>query len=324
MVGWLAVVALSVHPSVFADGVKSQEDSISTSSWSLLVKASAESLVDSLAVLGVRPDATPGYDPAYDTPRPPDPPTDYIKIYFPHSGDDWPSLLGTKWMIDINNPQSPEWLLIVESSVSGVQVTLSWDTSGINSLPMGYSIMVFDSQASVSFNLRSQNTYSFLYSGVRKFFIWIDIGSTMIDVTPRWNLISLPVDPQNPLKSIVFANAISDAFYYDDGYITADSLEAGKGYWVKYDDAESVYLFGLGVPQLSIPLAEGWNLIGVVDHDIPAPSGGILITDFFGYDGSYYASDTLRPGKGYWIKASSNGNLDLESTPVSVSRSRDN
>lgn len=311
----LAFLILSAPAQSSADGGKIYDDTLSISSWSVLLKASAQSLVDSLAMLGVRPDATPGYDPADDAPRPPDPPTDYVKVYFPHSGGDWPSLLGNKWMIDISHPQSPEWLMMVESSISGIQVTLSWDTSGINSLPVGYSIMVFDSQASVSFNLRSQSTYSFLYSGVRKFFVWIDIGFTVIDVNPRWNLVSLPVDPQNPLKSSIFVNAVSDAFYYDDGYITADTLEAGKGYWIKYDNAGLVYLFGLSVSSLSVPLTEGWNLIGVIDVEIPAPAGGILVSDFFGYDGGYYSADTLKPGKGYWIKASSSGFINLEFAP---------
>ena len=320
IIGWLTLLMLSVHPVILTNNLKVQDDSLSLSSWSLLIKASAESLIDSLAVMGVRPDATPGYDAAYDTPRPPDPPTDNIKVFFPHSGDDWPVFLGNKWMIDFTSPESPEWLMSVESSISGIQVTLSWDTTGINHLPIGYSIMVHDSQAAVTFNFRSQDSYSFLYSGVRKFYIWIDIGFTTIELTPRWNMVSLPVDPQNPLKSNIFPNAVSDAFYYDGGYLSAESLEAGKGYWIKYDAAVSVYLYGLSVSTLSVPLVEGWNLIGVVDHDVPAPVGGILLTDFFGYDGSYYASDTLKPGKAYWIKSSANGILDLGSGSVAIKR----
>jgi len=305
--------ALGAPVSGTAGSGKILGDTVSISSWEVLLKASAQSLVDSLAILGVKPDATPGYDPAYDAPRPPDPPTDYVKVYFPHSGGDWPSILGNKWMIDVCSPQSPEWLMIVESSVGSIQVTLSWDTSGINSLPAGYSIMVYDSQASASFNLRSRNSYTFLYSGERKFSVWIDIGFTVIDISPRWNMISLPVHPENPSKSALFPDAVSDAFYYDGGYVTADTLEAGKGYWIKYDNAGLVYLSGLSVSTLNVPLKEGWNLIGVIDVEIPAPSGGVLVSDFFGYDGGYYSADTLKPGKGYWIKSSENGFINLES-----------
>ena len=42
--------------------------------------------------------------------------------------------------------------------------------------------------------------------------------------------------------------------------------------------------------------------------------GGIVASQFFGYDGGYYTTDSIRPGKGYWVKVKENGKLILSSS----------
>ena len=82
---------------------------------------------------------------------------------------------------------------------------------------------------------------------------------------------------------------------------------------MKLPAAISQVISGAPLPSLSILLNAGWNLIGSVDHDIPVPPiGGIITGNTFGYTGSYVVVNTIKPGKGYWIK-SSGGTLNLGS-----------
>jgi len=48
---------------------------------------------------------------------------------------------------------------------------------------------------------------------------------------------------------------------------------------------------------------------------IESNPGGIITSRFFGFAGSYQFSDTIEPGKGYWVKVNQPGKLILSSTP---------
>ena len=111
----------------------------------------------------------------------------------------------------------------------------------------------------------------------------------------------------------IFPTAINGtAWEYINGHWQlVDSLETGKGYWIKAPSAISQVITGSSLSSLTISLNAGWNLIGSVDHDIPAPSiGGIITGNTYNYNGSYSIASTIKPGKGYWIK-SSGGTLNL-------------
>jgi hypothetical protein len=49
----------------------------------------------------------------------------------------------------------------------------------------------------------------------------------------------------------------------------------------------------------------------VACRDIMVSPGMIIISQFFGYNGSYLPEDTLRPSNGYWIKVNEAGTLYL-------------
>jgi len=72
------------------------------------------------------------------------------------------------------------------------------------------------------------------------------------------------------------------------------------------------------VPDASINLSAGWNLVGVHDEAVAASAvtttpSGLLETGFFAFvpGSGYEPPDSLRPGNGYWIKASAAGTLHL-------------
>ena len=64
------------------------------------------------------------------------------------------------------------------------------------------------------------------------------------------------------------------------------------------------------------------EFVGSISEKIAASSincdpPGIVTSQFFGYNGSYFSSDTIYPGSGYWIKVDRDGILMLSSNPPS-------
>ncbi len=139
-----------------------------------------------------------------------------------------------------------------------------------------------------------------------------------------WNLISLPVEADDMRKIILFPSSISDAFEYQPGgYVDMDTLETGTGYWIKYSSPVAETITGTVVPEETLTVLVGWNMIGSLSYPILATSVVALPptsieTDFFGYDGSlgYYSADTLKPGYGYWVKVTQYGNLVLRTSSM--------
>jgi hypothetical protein len=288
-------------------------DSFSTTSWTLRLISSIGSLKDSSTEFGVQTDATQEYDMAYDIPRPPDPPGNFVEGYFPHSGGDWPDLLGSKYSTDIVGPMKPHWLLKIATTLSSGSIRITWDTTVINKLPSGYNIFIKDSSSDSIIALRAISSYEFTYDQPRLFAVWVDYSQTLIKIDSQWNLISIPRLMQNCIKSELFPDAISKTFSYDGRYVACETLEVGRGYWLKYAEDKLISVSGVPISSKEITLNEGWNLIGTIDENIPAPYHQNIPGGFFKYHRGYLLADTLIPGQGYWVKANQSGSLLLNS-----------
>lgn len=159
-----------------------------------------------------------------------------------------------------------------------------------------------------------------------------------------WNLISLPVVPEdtagesvladiaeaNPLVGRLFRYSPAAGYevYPDDFSL----MQAGRGYWLMLDQGAEAVAFGdPSGGSMEIPLEAGWNLFGVpFDRDVaPAdclirtPEGevpftdaadaGIVQPDVFFFDGEMLRvgdegdDDHLRPWRGYWLLAHEDG-----------------
>ena len=87
--------------------------------WNFQIRGTNSQLTDSLAMLGIRSDSTSGYDNQYDIPRPPRSPSGtYLEVYFPHSGGNYPPILGTEYATDYQGPNDPTWNMSVAASSS--------------------------------------------------------------------------------------------------------------------------------------------------------------------------------------------------------------
>lgn len=288
-----------------------ESDSTSYQNWTLNISATIENIAPANASFGVRKDATEDYDFQYDLPSPPSPPGDYIEMYFPHSGGTWPAFLGNKYQTDFTDPLKIKWFFKIETTLSSGIVSIGWDTSSVILLPAGYNIILKDSTTGNKINMRKQNHYQFDYNTIRCFLVNIEYDSVKFTVKPGWNLISIPRSGSDSLKGIIFPNAISNAFGYNNNYIIRDTLRIGMGYWLKFSAQETITVTGLPNIGNIINVKKGWNIIGSIDQEVPIPESSLIISNLFEYDNGYRVSTTLKPGKGYWVKINNDGNINI-------------
>ena len=147
--------------------------------WNFQIRGANSQLTDSLAMLGIRSDATSGYDNQYDIPRPPRSPSGiYLEVYFPHSGGNYPPILGTEYATDYQGPNDPTWNMSVAASSSG-QLTLSWDSTYVSSIEPRVQLFLLDLSNSSMTNMRTSGSYTFNYTTVRNFQI---IGAIKVNL----------------------------------------------------------------------------------------------------------------------------------------------
>lgn len=140
-----------------------------------------------------------------------------------------------------------------------------------------------------------------------------------------WNIISvgrqqLPTS-SGYSKTLLFPSATSSAFYFNGGYFTDTAITPGVGYWVKFGSAQTIRQLGLKFTSLTVPLVQGWNLVGTVGDPavvstITASPVGNVLSQFYGYAGGYTIEDTLQPAHGYWVKSDSVGSMVINSSSM--------
>lgn len=132
-----------------------------------------------------------------------------------------------------------------------------------------------------------------------------------------WNIVSVPLTVPDPRKTVVFPEAVSNAFEFSAGYVSRDTVVNGRGYWLKFPVTDSLAVDGELRNSETVPVTAGWNMVGGPSHPVPLDSiavnpPGILAGSFFEYAGGYAAVSELRAGKGYWVKVSQPGTITLK------------
>jgi len=136
------------------------------------------------------------------------------------------------------------------------------------------------------------------------------------NIADGWNIISVPLLSNNMTASELFPTAISSFYWFNNSYIPVTTLENCKGYWAKFDGDQVATIFGTIASSDEIGVVPGWNLIGPFATEIPITNittvpPGIIVTPIYGYDNAYLSASILIPGKGYWLKCSQNGIIQL-------------
>jgi hypothetical protein len=156
------------------------------------------------------------------------------------------------------------------------------------------------------------------------------------EINRGWNLVSLPVSPSNAKAEVVFPNLASGKplQFTQNQYIDADSLEVGRGYFVKYGATIDRTIAGTQVREIHelrtpyrVRLFEGWNTVGALSvmsstefvsfGPIPGSSSPLLISEVYRYltDRGYEQTSIIAPGFGYWMKIDRDGFYRLAPNP---------
>ena len=139
----------------------------------------------------------------------------------------------------------------------------------------------------------------------------------MYELPAGWSMLSLACEVENSSLEALFPTAISlFEFVPNSGYQKAQSLEAGKGYWINIPEPTTILVTGLPLSSCILEPPTGWSMIGPCSFsasvsDLQIATGGNLVS-VFGFNTGYYLANILNPGQGYWVQMTSAGVLVLD------------
>ena len=138
-----------------------------------------------------------------------------------------------------------------------------------------------------------------------------------VDYMAGWNLVSLPVYVEDSHYLTIFPNATpSTCFEFNLSYFNVEYLEVGKAYWLHFEEAVSNTFIGVEVTEYTYQVASGWNLIGSLSEEFNvgdwADEENIVEGALFGFDGSYFTTETIAPGKGHWVRTNQSGEVSID------------
>lgn len=187
---------------------------------------------------------------------------------------------GSTHTIATTSPQTSTW--------GGQYTWLSWSDAGV----ISHSVT-----ATQAVNLTANFNYT--------------VSSPLISA---WNMVSVPVVVSNFAKSALYPSGGSAFAFGPSGYAVTSTLANGPAYWVKFGtNPPAVSYTGVWIDSLRDSVITNWNMIGSVSHDVPISQirydGTTKVSNYFGYNGGYFVADTIKVGKGYWVKVSQAGKI---------------
>ncbi|GJQ63062.1 MAG: hypothetical protein SCALA702_21150 [Melioribacteraceae bacterium] len=204
------------------------------------------------------------------------------------------------------------WTLQFQTGTDGYPVTISWDNTV---LPEGSFYLQDPFGGSiVNVDMKSTDMYEVTNSSITSLLIvYSEMMNVEMTISQGWNILSVPVHAPDMGVSVLFPDAVSPAYGFDNGYTTMEELAMGAGYWLKFDDGGTHMMTGMP-DHINIALNEGWNIVGPFEtmvnaDEIVTNPAGIIASVFYGYDNGYSIADELYPGEGYWVKASADGEM---------------
>ncbi len=230
-----------------------------------------------------------------------------------------------QWNDNVNNivGDSSQVLAGYPATVSGQQSFLADEISIIKQTINNKGIGIFywepDWISAPSLGSGGENLALFDFQGnALSSFGAFESPAVQFNVQQGWNILSPPIVLFDQTKSNLHPASISPAFSYEtNGYTQQETLRSGKGYWVKYAANTTIFLKGDSLLSVTIQLKAGWNLIGTLSFPLSKQSITQIPDDniqspFYEYTNGYYETDTLSPGKGYWVKVRDTGQLILQ------------
>ncbi len=208
------------------------------------------------------------------------------------------------------------WRMRFQPATAGA-MTFSWNSGDFPS--GGFFLKDEITGAIVNVDMKTQSSYALTNTGITSLKIERTTDVTRnVAVDAGWNVVSIPVRAANMAVSSLFPDAASPAYTFNNGYTAVTTLANGTGYWLKFNAARTYAVSGATVAPKTIAVNAGWNIIGPFDADVPVSAitstpSGIVASSYFGYSNGYVNATTLAAGKGYWVKASQAGTLQIPS-----------
>ena len=265
--------------------------------------------VNNQITFGQNLNASDGIDPSLNEEEiPPPPPSGIFDVRFILPDPTTASL------IDYRNSTktSIDWMVQFQPGTAGYPISFTWDQ---NQLPSGsFWLKDLITGEIVNINMRDRNSYTLTNEGIGTLqIVFRKQACTVMDLIPGWNMISIPFEMDNAEKTYLFPSATSNTFGYENQYVVCDSIETGNGYWLRFSDADTLELCGIINPDM-LDVQTGWNMVGTFEFNLPinqitSEPPGIIVSNFFGFNNGYQTASSLQPGKGYWVKVNSNGQL---------------
>ncbi len=199
---------------------------------------------------------------------------------------------------------SPNPTTLIDSTAGSVPDTTRLFSGLTNGVPYYYRVTSVDS-------LGFESTYSNDAGAMPDVFVF--------PMALGWNMVGVPLTEANYRRSVLFPFAASSAYSFEGGYVARDTLVNGRGYWLKLNCSQYVSMDGDLRAQDTIEVWEGWNMVGSISAPVAAAQitsdpGGLVTSQFYGYAHGYHISDTIQPGRGYWVKLGQGGKLVLSSS----------
>ena len=151
--------------------------------------------------------------------------------------------------------------------------------------------------------------------------------SVTVDNISGWNLVGLPAGVEDGSLLAVYPEGTGGTLYFYDGaYVGGDALVPGEGYWLHFPNAGTTTITGSPITTLTISLSEGWNLFSGISEvtnvsGISDPGGIIVAGTIYEFTGSYANASMLTPGHGYWVNASTDGDITISIAGAAKTRS---
>lgn len=299
--------------------------------WKISISAVANGFVDSSSYVAADTSASDGYDSLFDLPKPPQPPANYVYVYFPHPG--WNVPLGPNFMTGVKHDTSladmaQVWTFVVATDQKNKIMTLTMSATGDSLL--SYPIMLKDMKTGAVEDVRSSPIYTYNTgtdsARVFQLIVGTPIVSASYSYNPGWSMVGLPLSLTHDGVSDLFGRSAYVFGYSGGSYFAPETLKVGEGYWLGTTSSIKTQARGVQIlGRAAIALSPGFNMISTpyldtsysesqlsVMHQTEmtsldsAAALGWISPSIYSFDqttGSYRETDMLSAWRGYWFAA---------------------
>jgi len=147
----------------------------------------------------------------------------------------------------------------------------------------------------------------------------------VIELYAGWNLVSVPLVPEDASVSAVFGNDVKVYHWnsHSRAYNRVTSVEVGESYFVSVRDDRTIEVEGAMTYGYQKDLVRGWNAIGsttdtftLEDVDTDIATGQVYVYHFDAVLKSYILVETIEPGMGAFVAAYDSGSWTVDTDDV--------